>query len=139
MGNAFYGNNGNSDARRSLVDFYANQRGKYDLNELRDLKWQNLDGTQKEIDRVSKLFGTKKIFTKKSASETNLKASNSRQELSNYKYLLFAAHGHFMPYAPAFSSIVLSQGVDTKEDGYVTIGEWMGLDLNSDVVFFFGV
>ena len=30
---------------------------------------------------------------------------------------------------------MLSQKVDAAEDGYVTIGEWMGMNLNSDVVF----
>lgn len=102
---------------------------------MQNLKWKNLDGTEEELNRVSKLFGTKKIFRKKSATESKLKTSSRRDEISNYKYLLFATHGIFIPYAPEYSSIVLSQGVDAKEDGYVTIGEWMGLNLNSDLVF----
>lgn len=135
MGNAFYGDNDESASRGSLNDFFKTRRGKFDVTELRDLKWENLAGTKDEIDRVSKMFDTKKIFSKRAASESNLKAFNRRDEISKYKYLLFAAHGIFIPYAPEYSSIVLSQGVDPKEDGYVTVGEWMGLNLNSDLVF----
>ena len=30
---------------------------------------------------------------------------------------------------------MLSQKVDAEEDGYVAVSEWMGMNLNSDVVF----
>lgn len=135
MGNAFYGDNDEDAAHRSLDNFFRGQRGEIALNQFRNLSWNNLPGSKEEINRVSKIFSNPKIFSEKSASESNLKASNKRDELSKYKYLLFSTHGIFIPYAPEYSSIVLSQGVDKNEDGYVTIGEWAGLDLNSDVVF----
>lgn len=135
MGNAFYGNNDEATSRGSKEDFFRGHRGKYDVTELQKIQWHNLPGTEKEIKTVSKLFSTKKIFSKKSAAESNLKSLSRSDELSKYKYFLFATHGIFVPYAPEYSSIVLSQGVDKNEDGYVTIGEWMGLDLNSDLVF----
>lgn len=56
-------------------------------------------GIEEELNRVEKLFGTKKFFRKKSATESNLKTSSRRDEISNYKYLLFATHGIFIPYA----------------------------------------
>lgn len=90
MGNAFYGNNDESVARKTLEDFSRRTRGKIDVTELLELKWINLDGTKEEIDRVAKMFGTKKIFSEKSASESNLKSFSRRDELSKYKYLLFA-------------------------------------------------
>lgn len=135
MGNAFYGNNDETAAQRSLENFIRGQRGEIAVNQFRNLEWANLPGSEKEINRVSEIFKNPKIFTEKSASESNLKASNKRDELSKYKYFLFSTHGLFDPYAPEYSSIVLSQGVDKNEDGYVTIGEWAGMDLNSDVVF----
>ena len=135
MGNAFYGNNDETAAQRSLENFIRGQRGEIAVNQFRNLEWANLPGSEKEINRVSEIFNNPKIFTEKSASESNLKASNKSDELSKYKYLLFSTHGVFIPYAPEYSSIVLSQGVDKNEDGYVTIGEWAGMDLNSDVVF----
>lgn len=135
MGNAFYGGNDTSASRKNLNDFSKDQRGKFDVADLKELKWDNLAGTKEEINRASKMFAAKKIFSEKAASESNLKLSNRRGNLSNYKYFLFATHGIFMSYAPEYSSIVLSQGTDSKEDGYVTVGEWMGLDLNSDLVF----
>ena len=135
MGNPFYGNNDDDAANRSLENFFRGQRGEIVVNQFRNLEWENLPGTQKELNRVSEIFGSKKIFSEKSASESNLKASNQHDELSKYKYLLFSTHGLFMPYAPEYNSIVLSQGVDNDEDGYVTIGEWTSMNLNSDVVF----
>ena len=135
MGNAFYGDNDEDAAHRSLDNFFRGQRGEIAINQFRNLVWKNLPGSKEEINRVSKIFSSPKIFSEKSASESNLKASNKRDELSKYKYLLFSTHGIFIPYAPEYSAIVLSQGVDANEDGYVTIGEWAGLDLNSDVVF----
>ena len=135
MGNAFYGDNNEDAAHRSLDNFFRGQRGEIAINQFRNLVWKNLPGSKEEINRVSKIFSSPKIFSEKSASESNLKASNKRDELSKYKYLLFSTHGIFIPYAPEYSAIVLSQGVDANEDGYVTIGEWAGLDLNSDVVF----
>ena len=125
MGNAFYSGNNKSTTYEGLEVFSKVIRGEL----------EDLPGTKEEIDRVAKMFGTKKIFTEKSASESKLKAFSRRDELSKYKYMLFAAHGIFIPYAPEYNSIVLSQGVDAKEDGYVTVGEWMGLNLNSDLVF----
>ena len=42
----------------------------------------------------------------------------------------------FIAEKPELSSIVLSQGLhDENYDGYVTVGEWFGYNLNSDLVY----
>lgn len=40
---------------------------------------------EKELNKVAKLFGTKKFFRKKFAAESNLKTSSRRDKISNYK------------------------------------------------------
>ena len=109
---------------------------------LSELKWNDLPGTEKELNGVSTLFAKDKqiTFKGKNASETNLKSLDKKGELGKYKYLLFATHGLFVPEFPEFSSIVLSQDAAQKNkgfgnDGYVTVGEWMGYKLNSDLVY----
>ena len=71
-------------------------------------------------------------------TEFNLKSLDEKGELAKYRYLLFATHGLFIPEKPELSAIVLSQVNnlnDDKNDGYITIGEWMGYNLNSDLVY----
>ena len=109
---------------------------------LSGLKWNDLPGTGKELNGVSTLFAKDKqiTFKGKNASETNLKSLDKKGELGKYKYLLFATHGLFVPEFPEFSSIVLSQDAAQKNkgfgnDGYVTVGEWMGYKLTSDLVY----
>ena len=109
---------------------------------LSGLKWNDLPGTGKELNGVSTLFAKDRqiTFKGKNASESNLKSLDKKGELGKYKYLLFATHGLFVPEYPEFSSIVLSQDAAQKNkgfgnDGYVTVGEWMGYKLNSDLVY----
>ncbi len=109
---------------------------------LSGLKWNDLPGTGKELNGVSTLFAKDRqiTFKGKNASESNLKSLDKKGELGKYKYLLFATHGLFVPEFPEFSSIVLSQDAAQKDkgfgnDGYVTVGEWMGYKLNSDLVY----
>ena len=141
MGDAIYGNSDLSTSRGSLIDFSEEVKRSSDSLEdidLTKLKWNNLPGTGKELDQVSMIFSgnNKEIVRRENASEQNLKEFNKSGSLSQYKYFLFATHGLFVPEKPELSSIVLSQGMSDKyNDGYVTIGEWMGYNLNSDLVY----
>ena len=138
MGDAVYGNSDAAASRGSLIDFSQNIRSTNDkiaAVDLTQLKWSNLPGTGKELDQVSTAFNDKEIIRGKNASETNLKTLDKNGNLSEYKYLLFATHGLFVPERPELSAIVLSQGLDKNNDGYVTVGEWMGYNLNSDLVY----
>lgn len=137
MGDAIYSNADAATSRGNQQNFFRKLRDnsgeKIDMTEL---KWSNLPGTARELDNVSRLFNSKEIFRREQASEKNLRQLNLNGELSNYKYLLFATHGIFIPKKPEYSSIVLSQQFnDAEHDGYITVGEWMGYDLRSDLIY----
>lgn len=138
MGNAVYGDNTEETSRGSQADFFNSLRGNNndDFVDIKSLRWNNLPGTDKEVDKVAALFESKDIFKQNDASEKNLKEMNEKGELAQYKYLLFSTHGLFVPEKPEWSSIVLSQEVnDEDNDGYVTITEWMSYDLRSSLVY----
>ena len=141
MGNAVYGDNTKETSRGSQADFFNSLRGNNDDDfvDMKSLRWNNLPGTDKEVDKVAALFESKDIFKQNDASEKNLKEMNEKGELAQYKYLLFsthATHGLFVPTKPELSSIVLSQETDDEDnDGYVTITEWMGYELRSNLVY----
>ncbi|MBE8951204.1 MAG: tetratricopeptide repeat protein [Quinella sp. 3Q1] len=137
MGDAVYGNSDAATSRGSQLDFFNTLRSKSDDKiDITALKWSNLPGTARELDKVSPLFESKDIFRRGQVTEKNLRSLNISGELSKYKYLLFATHGLFVPDMPEISSIVLSQEFnDADTDGYVTVGEWMGYDLRSNLVY----
>lgn len=144
MGDAIYNGSTLQDSRGSIIDFSELINRTLQENpstsvtmDFSQLKWNNLPGTKKELDKISQIFSTDTaiILTGRDASESNLKSLNQNGTLSEYKYLLFAAHGLFVPKMPEFNSIVLSQGIDAEEDGYITVGEWMSFDLNSDLIY----
>ena len=139
MGNAIYGDTEIAETRGSMVDFSNTLRGsKEGVINLRDIKWNDLPGTGKEIEQVSGLFdeNKKSVLIGQNASEGNLKSLDRSRNLSEYRYLLFATHGLFVPEKPELSSIVLSQGLNEgNNDGYITVAEWMGYHLGSDLVY----
>ena len=139
MGNAVYGNNGYEESRgqrQELLNEIKNNPNNY--FDLTKLKWDNLPGTEKELEQLSNIFSadSSEIITGFDASEKNLKQRDKEGQLAQYKYILFATHGMFIAEKPELSSIVLSQGLhDENYDGYVTVGEWFGYNLNSDLVY----
>lgn len=124
MGNAVYGHSGDASLDRARGDSFA-----------------ELPKTAEELAQVSNLFADaskKIILQREEASESKLKEIDQRGELENYKYLLFATHGVYDADNPMTSAIVLSQPDKSKpaeSDGYVTVGEWMGYHLHSDIAF----
>ena len=137
MGDAIYGNNDVSTSRGSQLNFFNHLRNSADDEiDITKLKWNNLPGTAREMDKVAALFESKDIFRKDEVTEKNLQQLSINGELSKYKYLLFATHGLFVPDKPELSSIVLNQQFnDNETDGYVTVSEWMGYKLNSNLVY----
>lgn len=129
MGGIPYGNHSPQECAESFANFLQNPS----LLDLPRIKWQNLPGTAKEVEAVSNMFPTKMVVSGGSASESYLKSLDKNGELKNYQYILFSAHGMYIPKAPELSSIVL--GRDVKADGYVTVGEWAGYNLASDLVY----
>ena len=137
MGNAVYDEFGEAEKRGNDEIFAAIQRSPDGYVDLTQLKWKNLEGTGKELEKVSAFFSanTQKMITGSEASERNLKQLDKNGELAQYKLILLAAHGLFIPERPDLNAIVLSQIADAENDGYVTVGEWMGYKLNSDLVY----
>ena len=137
MGNAIYNAADSSTSRGSQQNFFNKLRNNPEEKiDITSLRWGELPGTEIELDKVSTLFENKTIFRRAQATEKNLQALNNSGELSKYKYLLFAAHGLFVPEKPELSSIVLSQQFnDENHDGYITVGEWMGYDLRSNLIY----
>ena len=137
MGDAVYSDTDTATSRGTQLEFFnklrSNPGEEFDITELR---WSNLPGTSRELDKVSSLFENKEIFRREQVTEKNLRKLNADGELSKYKYLLFATHGLFVPDKPEISSIVLSQHFNDEEtDGYVTVGEWMSFDLRSNLIY----
>ena len=137
IGEAVYGMGDRTGLRGQVRSVFSNLRGRTPtVEDLAGLSWYNLPGTGKELDTIANFFPEHKFLRGSEASEANLKAANKSSELSNYKYILFATHGIFVPEAPELSSIVLSQNATSREnDGYITVGEWMTYTLNSDLVY----
>jgi CHAT domain-containing protein/tetratricopeptide (TPR) repeat protein len=139
MGNPEYGGGAGMNRGKGLTmtrSPFAEQSGAAKLEEmLRTLSWGNLPGTQVEMEQAAKLFsGQSRVISGKAASETTLRALSKGGELAQYRYLLFAAHGFFDPSFPAYSSLVLTpEGREPERDGYVTIGEWVGMNLKSEL------
>ena len=137
MGDAVYNDIDTATSRGTQLEFFNKLRSNPDEEiGLTSLRWSNLPGTARELNKVSSLFENKEVLRREQVTEKNLRQLNSNGELSKYKYLLFATHGIFVPEKPEITSIVLSQQFnDEDNDGYVTVGEWMGYDLRSNLVY----
>lgn len=140
MGNSVYSDLSESELRKIQTEFFKDIKRSPSNSyiDLTKMKWANLTKTGEELKNVSALFpaNSQEIVTGIDASERNLKQRDKDGQLAQYKYILFAAHGFFLQEKPELSSIVLSQGLGDKHyDGYVTISEWFGYNLNSDLVY----
>ncbi len=139
IGNPEYGSNSGAANRGKGVTMtrspFTRQGSGNPAEMLRNLKWVNLPGTQVEMDLAAKIFaGQSRVVSGKAASETTLRRLSTGGELAQYRYLLFAAHGYFDPNFPAYSSLVLApEGTEPERDGYVTMGEWVGMNLKSEL------
>ena len=139
MGSADYGDYGNTEIRASTGKFWDNLSKNPNFNvNLTQLKWKTLTKSKDELQKVSELFPTdrQEIIMGINASERNLKDRDKNGQLAQYKYLLFSTHGIFIQEKPELSSIVLTQVLnDENYDGYVTVGELFGYNLNSNLVY----
>jgi len=107
--------------------------------------WLPLPGALKEVEAVKSAFtsptarsDTKRTvltLTGRDASEQALQRMNSVGRLKQFRFLHFAAHGYLNSALPMLSSVVLSQTeVTDVADGYVTAAEWVGYEINSDLI-----
>jgi len=115
----------------SLNDPQSYQRAIKSL----DINWCNLPGAEKELTELEKLFNKSLFLKNHQASEAKLQSLNKNNILTNYRYLLFSAHGYLNTETPALSAIVLDQLNKTPNtDGYVTASEWPSYNLKSDLM-----
>lgn len=111
------------------------------LAKMGDMKWNYLPWTGEEVKSVAALFPRSSVVLKgKDASERRLREMDRSGELANYRYLLFSSHGLYVPPKPELSAILLRPDDNQKDgayeyNGYVTVGEWMGYNLNTDLVY----
>jgi len=101
------------------------------------LAWHDLPGAAREIETVSHVFAASSddVLTGEQATDTRLRALNATGRLARYRYLLFAAHGYLSIDAPALSALVLGvDPADPTSDGYVTVADWVGYRLASELI-----
>jgi CHAT domain-containing protein len=102
-----------------------------------NVAWQELPGSEREVDAIAALFDPQQAVVLKgaTASEAQLMELNATRELAQFKYLLFSTHGYLSTSEPALSAVVLNQlRKDQTSDGYVTASEWTRYDLQSDLI-----
>ena len=128
-------------------DLFAMGNAVYDYTDeassasAREGNFRELPGAATELEEVGALFPDEEqkfILQREDASESTLKSLDRSGELAQYKYLLFATHGIFNEEKPLANAIVLSHPNKQKpaaSDGYVTVGEWIGYNLRSDLVY----
>ncbi|MDP8226552.1 MAG: CHAT domain-containing protein, partial [Candidatus Celaenobacter polaris] len=99
-------------------------------------EWKNLPGTLAEVKALQYLIKDSDIYTGKSVDESRVKSLSKKGGLREYKVLHFATHGLVVPEIPELSAIVLSLSKNeyNNEDGYLTMKEILGLDINADFV-----
>jgi CHAT domain-containing protein len=113
----------------------CNQSKNGNPQQASDIFWCDIPYTKKELNAVKQLFPDSKIYQEAEATEAKLQSLNQAKELTRYQYLLFPVHGYFSPTNPALSALVLDQLHTTADaDGYVTASEWIGYDLQSDLM-----
>jgi CHAT domain-containing protein/uncharacterized protein HemY len=95
--------------------------------------YQRLEFSAKEIENIASLFkkGNADIYLRNDATEENVKREG---ELKKFNYVHFATHGFIDENKPDFSSLVLTQDNNSKEDGFLQATEIFNLNLNADLV-----
>jgi CHAT domain-containing protein/Tfp pilus assembly protein PilF len=97
------------------------------------VKYPRLEFSGKEIENIASYFaaGHSDIYLRDKATEENLKRKN---DLTNFNYLHFATHGLMDEESPDLSSLVLTSGNNSGEDGFLQAAEIFDLKLNADLV-----
>ena len=99
-----------------------------------------LENSRQEVLRIAGLLrvepSSPHIRLDGQASESAVKSLNRTGELAAYRYLHFATHGVLSADAPEVGqpALVLSRPANEGEDGFLTMDEVFGLDLEADLV-----
>jgi CHAT domain-containing protein/Flp pilus assembly protein TadD len=96
---------------------------------------RDLPATEREVDSIGNiLHSSDHIFKGAQATEWLVKDYSTRGMLRNFKYVHFATHGLLSDEIPALTSVALAVDKDKRDDGFLTLGEVYGLELDSDLV-----
>jgi len=97
------------------------------------VKYPRLEFTGKEIENIASFFsmGSSGIYVRSRATEENLKRNSA---LNAFNYIHFATHGLIDETKPDLSSLVLTSGRNSGEDGFLQAAEIFDLKLDPDLV-----
>lgn len=141
MGNPVYARPDSGAAVLPEVDPGSTAAELRQQHRLQQKRWLPLPETLSEVMQASGQFGPKdrEIYFGPQASEANLQELNRKQHLARHRYLLFATHASLNTEAPQLSAVVLAQDAVTRAaDGYVTAAEWIGYNLDSELIVLSG-
>ena len=87
----------------------------------------------KEVEMIASLFkdDSREFYLRENALEENFK---NNPELQRFKYIHFATHGLVDEEYPENSSLILTQGLNSPDDGFLQAGEIYNLKLDADLV-----
>jgi CHAT domain-containing protein/Tfp pilus assembly protein PilF len=87
----------------------------------------------REVEKIASQFqeSSKEVYLRENAIEENFK---NNPELQKFKFIHFATHGIIDEDNPENSSLVLTQGHDSPEDGFLQAAEIYNLELDADLV-----
>jgi len=104
-----------------------------DTSALSQPKYPRLEFSGIEVENISSFFkpGSSDVFLRNNATEESLK---QKGDLDKYGYIHFATHGLINEENPDLSSLVLTTGRNSVEDGFLTAREVFKLKLNADLV-----
>ncbi len=97
------------------------------------VKYPRLEFSGKEIENIASFFSkeSSEIYVRSRATEENLKRNSA---LNEFNYIHFATHGLIDETKPDLSSLVLTSGRNSGEDGFLQAAEIFDLKLNADLV-----
>ena len=92
-----------------------------------------LEYSGKEVEKIASYFptGESKTYLREKATEENVKTEKG---LENFRYIHFATHGLIDERKPDYSSLVLTQDENSKEDGFLQAAEIFNLKTNASLV-----
>ena len=95
--------------------------------------YRRLPYSGKEVENIASYFreGFSDTYLRDEATEENFRRNG---KLNEYDYIHFAAHGYIDEERPDLSSLVLTRGNNSEEDGLLRAAEIYNLKLNADLV-----
>jgi CHAT domain-containing protein/tetratricopeptide (TPR) repeat protein len=117
-------------ARTTPIDVSQNVRAA------QRLQFTSLPRTRDEVQYIANLFSKDqtRLYLGKDSTESSFK----REQLLRYRRLHFATHTVIDELSPSRSAVVLTQGADTDEDGFLEVDEISELALDCDLVVLSG-